>query len=315
MAKDLGGPVFLSHSSDDKEFVRKLDDALRNADFETWLDERQLVPGDDLPGGIATALANAGAVIVVISAASAGSDWLAYELRLCTDRMVRSGLRLVPVLLDSTPLPNELGGTVYADFTGSFEKGLELVLLALEQEVQAEQPSDVMVPFYKQAEEWVRSAFDGVGWASISGEYKSVDYDVAIVEEVGREDIEVGYDTAESYAQEPRPLNPAFYGEFLEETEAWGLKYHMLLTRRPPGDAYPALDGTDGRIRIIEERLPEGKRTRELFAGQFLSRLILIIDLSNDVDEKTAKELLERARDEISRAAQSDSSSDVPRKG
>jgi hypothetical protein len=56
----LPGPVFLSHAWEDKEFVARLDASICAEGFETWLDAHQLVPGDDLPGKISEALAQAG---------------------------------------------------------------------------------------------------------------------------------------------------------------------------------------------------------------------------------------------------------------
>ena len=76
MSGRFPGKVFLSHSSADKAFVRRLDQAIRGAGFETWLDEHELVPGDALPKKIRTGIAQASVIVVVLSTSSAGSRWL-----------------------------------------------------------------------------------------------------------------------------------------------------------------------------------------------------------------------------------------------
>ena len=40
--------VFLSHSSKDKQFVRRLTKDLEEAGIEIWLDEKELLVGDEL---------------------------------------------------------------------------------------------------------------------------------------------------------------------------------------------------------------------------------------------------------------------------
>src|SRR5262249_36132178 len=62
--------VFLSHSSHDKEFVRRLADDLMALDLKIWLDERELGPGESIVGGISGGLREADYLIVVLSRAS-----------------------------------------------------------------------------------------------------------------------------------------------------------------------------------------------------------------------------------------------------
>jgi hypothetical protein len=52
--KSLFGEIFISHSSVDKPFARKLAHGIEKADFRTWLDEKQLLPGDPHPPGADT---------------------------------------------------------------------------------------------------------------------------------------------------------------------------------------------------------------------------------------------------------------------
>jgi len=69
------GKIFLSHSSIDKPFVRKLDQHLKRAGYETWLDEKELIGGDPLAKEIGKAIEAARLINVVVSDASTRSRW------------------------------------------------------------------------------------------------------------------------------------------------------------------------------------------------------------------------------------------------
>jgi hypothetical protein len=82
------GKVFISHTTADKPFVRRLAARLEKSHFHTWLDERDLIAGDPLPQSIAKALQAAKVILGIISKASAASNWLQYELNLATEVVV-----------------------------------------------------------------------------------------------------------------------------------------------------------------------------------------------------------------------------------
>src|SRR5207248_7236595 len=125
------GRVFISHSSLDKEFVRRLNSSLEEAGFKTWLDEKRLRVGDQIAKEISVAIAEAGALIVVVSRNSTKSDWLIYEINLATERAIKGELRILPALVDTDDLPPELKGRLYADFRSSFDEGLKSVVASL----------------------------------------------------------------------------------------------------------------------------------------------------------------------------------------
>jgi hypothetical protein len=100
MKKHLLGKVFISHSSIDKPFVRRLARRLEKEGFGIWLDERELVAGDSLGKKISEALDSARAVLAVASKASIESRWLEFEVNKATSRMVKGECRVIPVVID-----------------------------------------------------------------------------------------------------------------------------------------------------------------------------------------------------------------------
>lgn len=117
------GKVFISHTAADKPFVRRLAARLEKSHFPVWLDEHDLIAGDPLPESIGKALQAAKVVLVVVSKASVASKWLRYELNVATERMIKGECRVIPIVIDETPLPAEVRGLLYADC----RKGLEPV--------------------------------------------------------------------------------------------------------------------------------------------------------------------------------------------
>jgi hypothetical protein len=101
--------VFVSHTTVDDGFVRELARALENLAQPVWIDSRQIRGGDLLWPEIQTAIGNAGALAVVISAAAVQSKWVTDELEhaLKLQKELRSTGRQFPVIplsLDGTRL-------------------------------------------------------------------------------------------------------------------------------------------------------------------------------------------------------------------
>jgi len=105
---------------------------LEQAGYPTWVDEHEILPGDDLPGSIAKALADASVFLVVISKHSLASRWLTYELRLATHRMIEGQLVVIPVRIDEAEPPPEIRSLLWADFRTDFGSGWRVLDAALE---------------------------------------------------------------------------------------------------------------------------------------------------------------------------------------
>jgi TIR domain len=105
--------VFFSHSSKDKEFVRRLRADLENYGYSSWIDEDHLRVGDALAPELKEAMRNSRFVAAVYSANSANSPWFATEQ--CT--AAAAGIPIIPILLDQGSLTHALAQRVYADFT------------------------------------------------------------------------------------------------------------------------------------------------------------------------------------------------------
>ena len=110
--------VFLSHSSRDKAFTRKLAERLVAAGVRVWLDEAELNVGDSLLERISTAIETADYVAAVISHTSVQSSWVQNELQLAMSReLADRRVRVLPILIEACELPMYLRDKLYADFS------------------------------------------------------------------------------------------------------------------------------------------------------------------------------------------------------
>jgi TIR domain len=116
--------IFLSHSHQDKPFVRRLAERLMQSGVVVWLDEIHLGIGDSIIGKIADAIEAVDYVAAVISKNSVRSQWVQKELSIAMSKEI-SGKRVVvlPILLDDCKMPTHLQDKLYVDFRdkGSFE--------------------------------------------------------------------------------------------------------------------------------------------------------------------------------------------------
>ena len=109
--------IFLSHSSVDKPFVRRLASELRISGGDIWIDEVEINVGDSLIAKISEGLEASTYLICVLSEASVSSNWVQQELRLfATEQITRSEKKILPVRLDECKIPYFLQDLLYVDF-------------------------------------------------------------------------------------------------------------------------------------------------------------------------------------------------------
>jgi CRISPR/Cas system CMR subunit Cmr4 (Cas7 group RAMP superfamily) len=127
--------VFLSHSSQDKLFVRKLARDLQEKQIKPWLDEREILVGDSLHGRIAEGIEKTDFLILILSDASIKSGWVEREVNAALMReLEKHHVVVLPVLKD--PIGNEkipplLRDRVYADFCKDYDIGFHALLTSI----------------------------------------------------------------------------------------------------------------------------------------------------------------------------------------
>ena len=103
---ESGARIFLSHNKTDVHAARSLGANLQLAGASVWLDEWEIEPGASIPARLNEGLASFDAFLVLWSANAATSRWVNREIETAVYAVMSDPKRrLIPVVLDDTPLP------------------------------------------------------------------------------------------------------------------------------------------------------------------------------------------------------------------
>ena len=229
------GKVFISHTAADKPFVRRLAARLEKSHFQVWLDEHDLIAGDPLPESISKALQAAKVILVVVSKSSVASKWLRYELNVATDRMIKGECRVIPVVIDETPLPAEVVGLLYADCRKGLARGLPSILTALQHEARR---ADMKYSFWSRADRLVDEVFGGRGSVNTT-EYRGQDWDVVTmpIPDLDGDERDAFYDSipdhSRSWSGKSEPLDEHWLDDFQRGVKDTQTDFALIVSERP----------------------------------------------------------------------------------
>jgi serine/threonine protein kinase len=130
--------VFLCHSSSDKPQVRKLYKRLKSDNFDPWLDEEKLIPGQEWSKEIPKAVKKADVVIVCLSRDSRDKEgYIQKEITYAldtADEKPEGTIFLIPLKLEECEVPERISKWQWVNY---FEKyGHKKLISALEQRAQ-----------------------------------------------------------------------------------------------------------------------------------------------------------------------------------
>ncbi len=117
--------LFVCHASEDKPFVDRLVSDLDRRAMFAWYDKREILVGESIVERINSALKAADFLIAVMSPRSVSKPWVVREMSSSLMRQLSNqGIKILPVLLEACDVPSLLADLKYADFSGSFDKGM-----------------------------------------------------------------------------------------------------------------------------------------------------------------------------------------------
>lgn len=111
--------VFISHSHDDKQIVRRIVDDLNKNGVEVWLDENLISPGELWTDKITEALQSSDVILVIMSRNTSESRWQTFEIAFSVAAQRGDpSKRIIPVLVDrQADVPFFLTGLAYCDLS------------------------------------------------------------------------------------------------------------------------------------------------------------------------------------------------------
>jgi TIR domain len=108
--------AFLSYNSQDEDIARRLGAQLQLVGANVWFGEWEVRPGDSLPRKVNEALATVDTVILIWSHHAHRSKWVQAEFEAAITRAYEeSTVRVIPLRLDDTPLPELLRGLKWTE--------------------------------------------------------------------------------------------------------------------------------------------------------------------------------------------------------
>jgi TIR domain len=121
--------IFLSHSSQDKSFVRGLALDIKNNGYNVWLDEWDILAGESIPTKISEGLEESDFIIIVLSESSTKSKWVESEWQSkYWDEINNSKTLVIPIIIENCVIPTLLKTKKYIDFRTDFPGALQLLL-------------------------------------------------------------------------------------------------------------------------------------------------------------------------------------------
>jgi hypothetical protein len=111
--------VFLSHNKADKDIARTLAALLVADGVDVWFDEWSIAAGDSIVEEINEGLRHCTHFVILWSKNASGSNWVRRELASILSKAIASkSPRVVPVVLDDTPIPELLADIKYISLKG-----------------------------------------------------------------------------------------------------------------------------------------------------------------------------------------------------
>jgi hypothetical protein len=125
--------VFLCHSREDKDEVRKLFYRLKDEGVDPWLDEEKILPGQDWQGVIKEAVQSCDVIVVCVSSESINkTGYVQKEIKYAldaADEQPEDSIFIIPWRLEDCSIPKRLERWQWVD--GFHEKGFDRLMQAL----------------------------------------------------------------------------------------------------------------------------------------------------------------------------------------
>lgn len=110
--------VFISYSATDKAIARRISEGLEKSGISVWLDQEQILAGDNIRDRISEGLRSVDYLIVLLSESSNQSEWVRHEIGVAYERFqIDAPVSIIPVRIDSSPLSSEFQGIRHIDMS------------------------------------------------------------------------------------------------------------------------------------------------------------------------------------------------------
>ena len=125
--------IFISYSQKDRERVNLFASILAYNGFDIWMDTKSIPLGSSIISEISKGLDASDIYMIFISQNSSVSNWVEEEISLAlTKNIADKKPRIIPVLLDNSPIPQKLRDRRYLDARESIYSALTVFISSIE---------------------------------------------------------------------------------------------------------------------------------------------------------------------------------------
>lgn len=148
--------TFMSHNIRDKEVAREIAIFLAAENMNAWFDEWEISAGDSIVEKIESGLQDCSHFLILWSMNSSKSNWVRRELSAALMQAIGDNrLRVIPIVIDDTPLPPLIADLRYVRYEGGTEHDRAEIVRA----VANQPPSNTFIKaIVKKYHELVRSS-------------------------------------------------------------------------------------------------------------------------------------------------------------
>jgi len=126
-------PVAISYAHADSEFALNLTQQIFLHGGSVWIDQCEIVPGESIYQKVQEAFSSASVILAILSKNSVASVWCKKEISSAMTREMDEGrVVVIPILLEDCEIPFFLKDKLYADFRKDFDKGISVLMTAIE---------------------------------------------------------------------------------------------------------------------------------------------------------------------------------------
>jgi TolB-like protein/Tfp pilus assembly protein PilF len=121
--------IFISYAREDDTIARTIADDLRSSNFQLWIDQEDIAPGQHWDRAIESAIDECDAFLVLLSAKSTASDVVLDEINYALEQ----NKRVFPVIVESCRVPLRLRRLESVEFDPDDDASLERLVAAISQ--------------------------------------------------------------------------------------------------------------------------------------------------------------------------------------
>lgn len=128
----MNDSIFISHSSLNKDVARKIKNGLEDFGFGVWIDEQNILAGEDFGNIISEGLKKCRVIVLLLSKDSLNSVWVNSELKKAMFYEDREEKFVIPVRLDESEIIERLIHKKFITLKDNFEESLREIVKAID---------------------------------------------------------------------------------------------------------------------------------------------------------------------------------------